>query len=142
MKLCRICNIEKPEEAFNWRNKSKNKRHSTCTECHKAYTRNHYKSNASRYKARAHKYRPRSREIFKQYVLDYLLTHPCVDCGEADVEVLQFDHVELVGNAAKRVSHCTTKTSFDKEASKCEVRCANCHVRRTRKQLGSFRIKE
>jgi hypothetical protein len=57
----------------------------------------------------------------------------CVDCGLADFLVLEFDHIgEKRGNVialAKR--GCGVKT-LDLEISRCQIRCANCHRRRTR----------
>jgi len=63
----------------------------------------------------------------------YLRDHPCVDCGISDPLVLEFDHVSGMKRAS--VSQLTrqalpTKT-IDEEIGKCQVRCANCHRRRT-----------
>ena len=55
--------------------------------------------------------RPLRRRNFL-FLLDYLSAAPCVDCGERDPVVLDFDHV-------------------GPEIARCEVRCANCHRRRT-----------
>jgi uncharacterized protein YcfJ len=64
---------------------------------------------------------------------EYLLTHPCVDCGMTDLVVLEFDHVRGVKVAA--VSALVTGgypwTKIDAEIAKCDVRCANCHRRVT-----------
>ena len=67
-------------------------------------------------------------------VFDYLKEHPCIDCGETDPLVLQFDHrIPLNDANAVRVSKLVHRGSLDKlksEITKCDVRCANCHIRR------------
>jgi hypothetical protein len=66
------------------------------------------------------------------YVARYLRSHPCVDCGNADTDVLQFDHVR--GEKITEVSDIAYRTgtirSLLEEIAKCEVRCANCHTKR------------
>jgi len=64
----------------------------------------------------------------------------CQDCGEADPVVLDFDHVGAkrggVGQLAWR-EHSIA--SLEREIAQCEIRCANCHRRRTSEQQGHFR---
>lgn len=69
----------------------------------------------------------------RQYVLDYLATHPCVDCGETDPIVLEFDHIsgQKMGNIADASSKAWALKKLVAEIAKCEVRCANCHRRVT-----------
>ena len=72
----------------------------------------------------------------QQYLLQYLLENPCVDCGEDDVVVLEFDHVQSgkcanVGALAQRCSLARLQEEIDK----CEVRCANCHRRATYQRM-------
>ena len=61
----------------------------------------------------------------------------CVDCGESDPVVLEFDHI-----ADKKAAVTTMVwggllwTSIEREIAKCEVRCVNCHRRRTAVQQG------
>ena len=59
--------------------------------------------------------------------------HPCVDCGEADPVVLTFDHVrgEKVANVADLIWSKHSLAAVQAEVAKCDVRCANCHTRRT-----------
>ena len=86
------------------------------------------------------------REILLPFVagmaLAYLLDHPCVDCGEDDPIVLEFDHLR-----DKRVNVSALANSavpFDRvlaEIEKCEVVCANCHRRRTCTRLDSYRVR-
>jgi hypothetical protein len=72
---------------------------------------------------------------------NYLENHPCVDSGENDPVVLEFDHVR--GKKISDVSSLGWKlvswNSLMNEIAKCEIRCANCHRRRTAEQLGSYR---
>lgn len=77
------------------------------------------------------------RDKAAEYVWDYKKTHPCVDCGEKDPIVLEFDHVR--GRKHKNISHMVHKypVSLDelkKEITKCDIRCANCHRKVTFKR--------
>ncbi len=77
----------------------------------------------------------------RRFVWEYLLQHPCIDCGEKDPVVLEFDHVR--GEKTKRIASVCQSYSIPKiseEIAKCEVRCANCHRRRHAKEQGFFRL--
>lgn len=70
----------------------------------------------------------------KAWVLAYLLEHPCVDCGETDPKVLEFDHIDpaaKLNNVSRLVSNGHGITAIEREVAKCEVRCCNCHRRRS-----------
>ena len=70
----------------------------------------------------------------KKFVYEYLLTHPCVDCGEARPECLDFDHLRDKTMAiSQMVRNARGIESIKKEIEKCEVRCANCHRVKTAK---------
>lgn len=76
----------------------------------------------------------------RQYAWEYLKTHPCVDCGEADVLVLEFDHKRGKKEFAIAVG-IVKKYSIGRlaaEIDKCDVRCANCHRRRTAGHMGWY----
>jgi hypothetical protein len=71
-----------------------------------------------------------------------LLKHPCIDCGETDPVVLDFDHVR--GIKRKAVALMIKDFSWENiqlEIEKCEVRCANCHRRKTSKENNSFKYR-
>lgn len=65
----------------------------------------------------------------RAYVLNYLSTHPCVDCGESNPVVLDFDHISgiKVESISKMVSISYSLEHIQSEIDKCQVRCANCH---------------
>lgn len=72
----------------------------------------------------------------------YVRTHPCVDCGEKDWRVLEFDHRNRTMKKAAVSNLITQGISIDRieqEIAQCDVRCANCHRRRTIKQLGWYK---
>ena len=63
----------------------------------------------------------------------YKATHPCVDCGETDPVVLEFDHREKEQkqfNIGEGGRHASIPRLLE-EMNKCDIRCANCHRRRT-----------
>jgi hypothetical protein len=66
------------------------------------------------------------------YVRDILSRSACLDCQETDICVLEFDHV---AEKHKSVSLLMwgeySLATLAEEIAKCEIRCANCHRRRT-----------
>ena len=64
----------------------------------------------------------------RKRALEYLREHPCVDCGETDPVVLQFDHVgQKRANIARMLTDSFTWRQIELEIEKCEIRCGNCH---------------
>jgi Zn finger protein HypA/HybF involved in hydrogenase expression len=61
--------------------------------------------------------------------IEYLKQHPCVDCGNSDVRVLDFDHRgdKSFGIGAAISGGHLSWAKILIEIAKCEVRCANCH---------------
>jgi hypothetical protein len=139
MKTCSKCGEEKEISEFG--PKGNGKTQSWCKPCSRDYGRSHYAANSQKYKDRLKENRPKYKSRNKQFILDYLKVNSCVDCGESDVEVLQFDHIELIGQTGHRIGYFLSSSIkiLKEEIAKCEVRCANCHVKRTRRQLGWFR---
>jgi hypothetical protein len=77
----------------------------------------------------------------REKILDFLSKKKCIDCGENDPIVLDFDHIDR-DKKFKSVSqmlcgHYSFETIL-KEIEKCEVRCANCHRRKTYLQFKCF----
>jgi hypothetical protein len=108
-------------------------------ESRRAYTRWHYSQNKATYKKRARKKTLETRAAVQEWLYEYLLRVPCVDCGETDPIVLEFDHRP---GSAKRfnIGNATSKSislsSVRAEVLKCDVRCANCHRRKTYERSG------
>lgn len=79
-----------------------------------------------------------------QYCQEHLDSHSCVDCGEKDIVVLQFDHVrgKKRGNVSSLARAGHPLSVIQKEIAKCEIRCANCHVRKTAKEQGWYKAQK
>ncbi len=139
MKTCSRCGRSLPLEDFTWKDKAKSKRHYACRDCMREYIRNHYKNHTRYYVEKAH--RRKKRYLIETYakIKEYFLAHPCADCGEADPVVLEFDHIDR----STKTAAISVMIKFQRpwrvilqEIEKCEVRCANCHRRRTATQCG------
>ena len=76
-------------------------------------------------------------EIIKK-ILAYLRQNPCVDCGETDPVLLEFDHVRGVkrGPVCNLIYRGCSWETIAAEIEKCEVRCCKCHRLKTAKQFG------
>jgi hypothetical protein len=73
-------------------------------------------------------------------VLEYLLEHSCVDCGESDPIVLEFDHrLGKVRGVGELLHQHVRWSVVQAEIARCEVRCANCHRRRHAHESGWWR---
>ncbi|MBU1046677.1 hypothetical protein KKH36_02775 [Patescibacteria group bacterium] len=94
-----------------------------------------------KYKEDLYKAQKRHRIKIRQEVLNFLTKKSCVDCGEKDPIVLDFDHIEKnkkFKSVARMLAGHYSWESVLKEINKCEIRCANCHRRRTYKQFNCF----
>lgn len=140
MKHCPVCKKQKQEDEFGFNKSRRDGRQAVCRMCRKEYDRKHYQSYTDAHKKLVRARSTRVREENARNTFDYLLSHPCVDCGESDPVVLEFDHVR--GTKKKHVGVLINNSSWAtilEEIAKCDVRCANCHRRATAKRHGHKR---
>lgn len=140
--ICTKCKKDKPEDKFNWKDKANGKKQSKCKVCTKEYRKKYYENN----KKKALDYSSKSNRIIKernrQFIWDYLKEHPCIDCGENNPIVLEFDHKDgsnKVSSISKMVQNQFSIENILKEIEKCDVRCANHHRIRTAEQFGWYK---
>ena len=72
----------------------------------------------------------------------HLAEHPCVDCGDDDIRCLEFDHRDPgleVAPISVLLQRGRSWRTIAAEIEKCDVRCANCHRRRTADQFSTWR---
>lgn len=136
-KVCTGCGVERPTTEFPVKHKKRGTRGTRCRACLSAYGKGHYQRNRATYIARAKARRHRERVSYWAWLMTYLQSHPCVDCGETDPVVLHFDHrddaekIDTIGALLSRSGWA----AFLNEIAKCDVRCANCHRLRTAQQF-------
>ena len=76
------------------------------------------------------------------YVRSLLVHGGCVDCGERDPLVLDFDHVGYkTSNVSRLVTRGSSLSRLQAEIGQCEIRCANCHRRQTAERGMHFRFR-
>ena len=142
-KKCSKCGISYDEGEFNWKIKGV-KRSYHCKHCSRAYVKKHYDLNQKYYSDKARKRDLVIRHEYQKYVANYLLYHPCVDCGESNVLVLEFDHIDHDTKISEIGTMARNGLSFQKiinEIDKCQVRCANCHRIKTAYENNSWKLK-
>ena len=108
-------------------------------EAKRAYAKNYYAENGAKMRKVTAEAQALRRQLAQEYVIDYLSKHPCIDCGEDDIIVLEFDHVDRATkefNVSKAVRDGTKLPRLIEEINKCVVRCANCHRRKTYAEMG------
>lgn len=132
-KICSKCGEEKDVATeFYAAGKGLDYPRPECKECSKSFR----SQTPERARQRSKEVRDRNR----QFLYDYYLEHPCVDCGEDDPIVLQSDHIK--GDKIKKVSAIVHDTyslkRIQAELDKCVTRCANCHFRRHASEFGWY----
>ncbi len=80
----------------------------------------------------------RHRVKIRSLLLAFLSDKHCLDCGENDPIVLDFDHMNPDTKFKKVSKMLSGHYGWDtilKEIEKCQIRCANCHRRKTYRQF-------
>ena len=129
-KTCTKCFQEKSIEDFGWKSRLLNRRHAVCKPCTAKRSNNWYYQNKDAHIENVMLHKRESRVLARQYVWDYLLAHPCVECGESDPVVLEFDHIRgKVADVSRLVANGATVQRIQKEIDRCQILCSNCHRR-------------
>ena len=139
-RTCRVCKVQQPLSAFPFRSKSQRVRHWICLSCQREVSRAWYLRQSPNAK-RVGGYGRKMREKLVARIDSYLEEHPCVDCGESNLIVLDFDHLrDKTDDVANMVAAGRPWSEIESEIAKCQVCCANCHARRTARRIGAYRI--
>jgi hypothetical protein len=140
---CSACGEYKASPEFSFSDEGRGLLNSYCRTCHAAYRHMHYLANKPDYIRRAVAQVARRRIESQREILHYLNTHPCVDCGMTNVIVLEFDHRDPRTKRANVASMMVSKRwpRVLAEIEKCDVRCVNCHRRKTARDFGWLKMR-
>lgn len=134
-KTCTKCGKSKDYiEGFSLRNRSTGRRQSWCKSCATSIRMTYYWKNPAYTRDRTKKGRA---EKVDKYI-EFLKRNPCVDCHEDDIRVLDLDHVrgKKIDSVPRMIHRGFSWSRIQEEIEKCEVRCSNCHRRKTASEQG------
>ncbi|MEO8970586.1 MAG: hypothetical protein ABI406_03180, partial [Ktedonobacteraceae bacterium] len=129
-KICTYCGIERDAESdFRWEYKSRGIRMKRCKYCQSELSKLHYQNNKQAYKVRSSVRKAQILDENKPLLYAYLISHPCIDCGQINIRLLEFDHIyePKSGEISDLLRQGFNWTTIEAEIAKCEIRCANCH---------------
>jgi hypothetical protein len=141
-KVCMKCGEERDtEKDFSWKYMNRAIRQTRCKYCQSQKSKQHYEHNKQPYLERARTREAWVTEDNQRKLAEYFSSHPCVDCSQNDVRVLEFDQVrgKKSNDISKMMTIGCSWSTIEAEIAKCEVRCANCHRIRESKKGNSWR---
>ncbi len=143
--VCTKCGRVLALSEFNFKDRKRGKLQNLCRSCSREYFRGYYARHREKYVLRSKQKNAAERECYRERIFEFLRSHPCVDCGEADPVVRQFDHQDPKAKSSEVGELLRRRVAWVKiqaEIDKCDVRCANDHQRRTASQFGWYRLRQ
>jgi len=142
MRTCYTCKESKSLEDFNKKTSRKDGYQTECHECNKLRSRKYYADNETKHKAVILARNLKKRQEKLRLVGEYLLQNPCVDCGEKDIRLLDFDHRgdSPKNNEVMVIAQRSGGTRIERlieEMNKCDIRCKNCHTLKTYERMAA-----
>jgi hypothetical protein len=133
MKWCTKCQTDKPLHEFSRNPARRDGLNAWCRSCQKSYHKANYGANKAKI---VQQVKDRKRSL-ADAIWAYKTERACVDCGEDDTRVLDFDHLQdKAWNIGRMVADGWSLKKIMAEIAKCEVVCANCHRKRTFERAG------
>lgn len=144
-KYCRRCLSWKPETEFSIRSAATSGRASACSACKNKDQRSRWldmdEESRRRYVDRNKLTKKELYERKRAIMIKWLTEHPCSTCGETDIVVLEFAHIDRATKADNVTAMMDRSlSSLQAEIGKCKSLCANCHRRETAIENDSYRL--
>lgn len=141
-KKCSKCKESKNTSEF-WANKrSSDGLQGYCKSCGHKHTIEYHNNNKDRLLSIARDNKKKRVHLKRDFVISLLKKSSCVECSEKDIRVLDFDHKDpllKIKGISQMIWDNTPLYKLKKEIEKCDIRCANCHRKRTFKQFNWYK---
>jgi hypothetical protein len=125
VRRCSRCRLHLPLELFN-RNGAD--RQWYCRRCFRTY----FSQRRERHLGQVAAARIYRRDAARRFITEHLRRTSCMDCGEPDPVVLEFDHLrDKHAEVTELVRNGASIAAVEAEIAKCDVVCVNCHRHRT-----------
>ena len=122
MKTCSTCRRSLPPDEFNRRSRSADGLQAVCRPCNAARARRYYADNLAKHRSAVTAQVAKTRAAHLERIGEYLLAHPCVDCGETDIRVLDFDHRDGADKSAEVMKLAKAAYSWQRVRAEMEDR--------------------
>jgi hypothetical protein len=107
-------------------------------ECFRTYRRPDYRLNTAAYLDRNTRLLRERRGTLVRRLWTILIKGECVNCGANDPRILEFDDrdpLAKLDHVTRMARRGAAWRRIEAEVAKCDIRCANCHRRRTARQF-------
>ncbi|MFJ4222664.1 hypothetical protein [Microbacterium sp. NPDC089695] len=137
---CSSCGTVKTRADFNRKRSRADGLQEVCRDCNRKSSRDYYRRNREHHLAVVRARTAAQRAAATDLVATHLREHPCTDCGNDDLRVLDFDH--RPGEGKRDAVMAMVRNGFSRavllaEIAKCDVRCRNCHAIATYERMGT-----
>ena len=139
-KRCPGCSRVLPARSFYLNQSRPDGLQNYCNDCKRERQIDWYKRHRKAQVTRTNSRRAERRGYARRKIYELLKSSACVDCDEKHPACLEFDHVrgEKKMAVSSLVKHGYSWKSIQAEIEKCEIRCANCHRKRTTQDQGWY----
>ena len=142
-KKCNLCKLEKPISDYNKNRSRKDGYQTRCKICDRKRAITYFNSSEEQQKKALLRKKERLQKS-QNAICKYLSNHPCVDCGETDILLLEFDHIDpdqKFDSVTVMVADGFRWSKIEEEINKCVIRCLICHRKRTANQQNNYRLR-
>ena len=136
MKFCYQCKQNKILNEWGKNSSTKDGLQYQCKSCTNLNSRIYYKNNKKKHLCLIKEGQNRRKQKIYKELKKLFELQPCLDCGESNPILLEFDHVRGVKkhNVSTLISGGWSWKTILTEINKCEIVCVKCHRLRTAKR--------
>lgn len=140
-KICYRCKEPILLKLFSKNKAAKDGLQRQCKKCHSELSKKYYNGNKAKHVALVKINSAKYAEVNQKWIVSFLKEHSCAGCGETDIIVLDFDHLKDKSRNISQMVNKFSLQSLQREVSKCQVLCANCHRRKTAKDQDWYKLR-